>query len=272
MRPSFCLPRTLRRLALCLGLLTAACSSDSDEADLAAEPWGMKAPIITVIDDDTLTPESVTRFHDVCRTNGIIGTYACIASRGVHDPSIFTLLHQYEAEGFHITTHCYDQQEFYRTESRDAAKVIADLELAKEIFEAEGFQDMAYFVAPYGSRDKGLQDIVRNRGYRCLISNAIPEIMDNHGRQNRYAIPRFGLNATDDPQRKMSRLKELIDRTARSNGWLLVGTHIYSGWTDELLDTRFREFVNYAKSKGLRFVTLKEGFAHYEPVFEHYNQ
>jgi len=62
----------------------------------------------------------------------------------------------------------------------------------------------------------------------------------------------------------MSRLKEHIESVSLTGGWLLVGTHIYNGWTDELLQTRFREFVDYAKAKGLKFVTLKEGFDNYQ--------
>ncbi|MBP5196808.1 MAG: hypothetical protein J6035_05315, partial [Bacteroidaceae bacterium] len=70
-------------------------------------------------------------------------------------------------------------------------------------------------------------------------------------------------NATDGGTSTMSRLKEHIDAVSVTGGWLLVGTHIYNGWTEALLQTRFKEFVDYAKEKGLKFVTLKEGFETY---------
>lgn len=76
--------------------------------------WQNPSPIITVIDDDTLYPDHIKQFHDLCEDNGIVGTWACIARRGEYIPEIWDLLHKYEKEGYHIATHCYDQQNYYR--------------------------------------------------------------------------------------------------------------------------------------------------------------
>lgn len=359
MSPSSFISDGLFRLTAssCCLLFLPSCSPE-EEADLLADaPWGMHAPIITLIDDDTISPESVQLFHDVCVANGIVGTYACIAERGLLYPEMFDMLHSYETEGFQVATHCFTQQNFYRwTEnltvnvqdvtsvavgadysyhatdgktvivnveevhldaegngtlclnymqrydapparhsgsltrqsgSGDAVihfddytiapfrvpeKVRTDLCKAKDTFEAAGFSDMEYFVAPYGSQDEALQEMVRNLGFCCLVSIASHDALNNRCDHGRYDIPRFGFNATDSPGREFAALKKLIDQTATANGWLLVGTHVYNEWTPELFDTRFREFVDYAKGKGLRFVTLNEGFKLYEPVFEHYNK
>ncbi len=151
-------------------------------------------------------------------------------------------------------------------EFRDAEKIRADLNTAIGILKKERFKDWDYFVAPYGSQDQGLQGIVRECGLRCLVSISNDDYLHYDGKYTSYNIPRVGLNAVDAGVNTMSRLKQHIDNVSVSGGWLLVGTHIYNGWTDELLHTRFKEFVDYAKSKGLRFVTLKDGLNYYHDM------
>ena len=146
---------------------------------------------------------------------------------------------------------------------RDDDLVSADMETALGILKREGFEDYDYFVSPYGSQDEGLQKIAKEHGLKCLVSISNDDYLRNDSQYTPYNIPRVGFNATDGGTSTMSRLKEHIDAVSATGGWLLVGTHIYDGWTDALLQTRFKEFVDYAKSKGLQFVTLKEGFELY---------
>ena len=148
-------------------------------------------------------------------------------------------------------------------EFRDAEKIRADMNTAIDILKKEKFKDWEYFVSPYGANDSELQGIAREQGLSCLVSISNDDHLCYNSQYTAYNIPRIGFNATDAGDNTMSRLKEHIESVSLTGGWLLVGTHIYNGWTDELLQTRFREFVDYAKAKGLIFVTLKEGFDNY---------
>ena len=312
-----------------------------------AQSQALKSAIISLIDDDTLNPGGVETFHQVCVDNGIVGTLACITSRNIYFPNLFTILHGYEDEGFQITLHCHEQRNFYRwsqnldatvqgvekvsvganysytvgkrvcplsveevhldkegnghiffnymqkhypvpstlsgyftlssgngdqtiaysnfevREFRDSEKVRADMETAIGILGNEDFKDCTYFVSPYGSQDEGLQEIAKEHGLKCLVSISNDDYLRNDSKYTPYNIPRIGFNATDGGNNTLSRLKEHIDAVSVSGGWLLVGTHTYNGWTEELLNTRFKEFVDYAKEKGLQFVTLKKGFELY---------
>ena len=152
---------------------------------------------------------------------------------------------------------------FQVREFRDKALVDADMETALGILNDEGFKGFSYFVAPYGSQDEGLQEIAREHGLKCLVSISNDDYLRNDSQYTPYNIPRVGFNATDGGTSTMSRLKEHIAAVSVTGGWLLVGTHIYNGWTEALLETRFKEFVDYAKERGLKFVTLKEGFETY---------
>lgn len=153
--------------------------------------------------------------------------------------------------------------DFQVREFRDKALVNADMETALGILDDEGLKDFHYFVAPYGSQDEGLQEIAKDNGLKCLVSISNDDYLRNDSQYTPYNIPRVGFNATDGGTFTMSRLKEHIDAVSVTGGWLLVGTHIYNGWTEALLETRFKEFVDYAKERGLKFVTLKEGFETY---------
>ena len=152
---------------------------------------------------------------------------------------------------------------FQVREFRDNKLVSDDMETAIGILKDEGFKDYGYFVSPYGSQDEGLQEIAKEHGLKCLVSISNDDYLRSDNKESPYNLPRVGFNATDGGTSTMSRLKEHIDAVSVSGGWLLVGTHIYNGWTEELLNTRFKEFVDYAKEKGLQFVTLKKGFELY---------
>lgn len=329
----------MKKILVCLLIYSTACF---------AQPSTNYGSIITLIDDDTLTPANVEAFHKACTDNGIVGTYACITSCGIKYPDIFKYLHNYEQEGFQVTLHCNEQKNYYRwtqnmdmtvtnvkqvstgakyiyvvgnrecpltveeihldgegnghiyfnfqrqwypvpssssgqlsrlsgtgdptidysdyqvREFRDNDLVNNDMNTALEIFEKEGFQDYNYFVSPYGSQDEGLQDIARSHGLKCLVSITNDDYLHNDNKYTPFNIPRIGFNATDaGGTSTFERLKEHMHALSITGGWLLVGTHIYNGWTEELINTRFKEFVDYAKDRGLRFVTLKEGFEIY---------
>ena len=330
-------------LCICMLAVNIGCDQINETSDIYQGP-----AYISLIDDDTLTPNSVEAFHQVCIDNDIVGTYAFITSRGIFYPAIMSMLHEYEDEGFQVTLHCHEQKSFYRQnqnldmtvsgvkqvktgdvytywaifhtnsisveethldeggnghiyfnfltdhyplpnsmngllrrssgagdetisysnyqvrEFRDAEKIRADMNTAIDILKKEKFKDWEYFVSPYGANDSELQGIAREQGLSCLVSISNDDHLCYNSQYTAYNIPRIGFNATDAGDNTMSRLKEHIESVSLTGGWLLVGTHIYNGWTDELLQTRFREFVDYAKAKGLKFVTLKEGFDNYQ--------
>ena len=328
----------MKKGLICLCLLCTTCFAQVPMDSLS---------FITVIDDDTLTPNSVETFYKACTDNAIAGTFACITSRGTSYPTIFDYLRQYEKEGFQVTLHSHNHQRIYRwqqkmdmtvegviqvakgdkytykvgdhespltveeilldsignghicfsymrkyypapdtmfgqlmrllgkgdptitytnyeiSEFRDSALVGEDMETALDIFKREGFKDYDYFVAPYGSQDEDLQDIARRHGLKCLVSISNDDYLRYDNKYTPFNIPRVGFNAADGGISTFDRLKQHINSVSRTGGWLLVGTHIYDGWTEELLSTRFSDFVDYAKERGLKFVTLKEGFELY---------
>lgn len=317
----------------------------------------LNSGFISLIDDDTLTPNSVEAFHKVCTDNSIVGTFACITSRGQYYPTLFDTLRTYEEEGFQVVLHCHEQKNFYRWNEnldmsvsgvksvaaganylyivngrvcplsveevhldssgnghiffnymqqyypsptstsgilqkssgsgddqitysdyqirpfRNDSLVCTDMETAISLLQQNGFKDYHYFVSPYGAQDIGLQNIVQAHSLNCLVSISNNDYLSiNNNQYTPFNIPRAGFNATDAGASTLDNLKALMDSTASNNGWLLIGTHIYNGWTDSLKRTRFKEMVDYAKSKGLPFVTLKEGFERYNQLSSSWNQ
>ena len=128
-----------------------------------------------------------------------------------------------------------------------------------------GFANYEYWVTPYGSHDVELQQLAQRTGMKCLVTISTNDNVDKTGTHSRWALPRYGLNRNDN-RKSIERIKAAIDEAAITPQWIIIGTHFNTGWTQDDVDTLFKEFVEYAKSKGLTFVTLKEGLAEYETV------
>lgn len=231
---------------------------------------GITRPIITIIDDDTLGYDSVKLFHDVCVQNGITGTYATLTSIALSDERLIPLMQQYEQEGFHFAIHGKTQSPSYSPEF-NAAEAEKDFVEGMRQMQSANFLDWKFFIIPYGAYQSELQQMAKKWGCKCAVGIGQNEYINKSVKVNRFYLPRAGFNAQETGSVTFEQLKALIDEAASNNGWVLVGTHIYDGWTEELLTTKFAEMVQYAKNAGLTFVTLNEGYRQFEPYFT-YNE
>ena len=225
-------------------------------------------PIITIIDDDTLGYDSVKLFHDVCVQNGIKGTYATLTSIALSDDRLIPLMQQYEQEGFHFAIHGKTQSPSYSPQF-DAADAEKDFVEGMRQMQSANFLDWKFFIIPYGAYQPELQHMAKKWGCKCAVGIGQNSYINTSEKVNRFYLPRAGFNAQETGSVTFDQLKALIDEAASNNGWVLVGTHIYDGWTEELLTTKFAEMVQYAKNAGLTFVTLNEGYRQFEPFFIH---
>ncbi len=227
-------------------------------------------PIITVIDDDTLGYDSVKLFHDVCVQNGIKGTYATLTSIALSDERLISLMQQYEQEGFHFAIHGKTQSPAYSPQF-NAAEAEKDFVEGMRQMQSANFLDWKFFIIPYGAYQPELQQMAKKWGCKCAVGIGQNSYIKPSEKVNRFYLPRAGFNAKETGSVTYEQLKAMIDEAASNNGWVLVGTHIYDGWTEELLSTKFAEMVQYAKNAGLTFVTLNEGYRQFEPYFT-YNE
>ncbi len=79
-------------------LCSAFASADNSEQGLNLTDH----PIMTIIDDDTLSLTHIRKFHAACTAEGIVGTFATEAKPLDDDPRIVDELKQYESEGFQV--------------------------------------------------------------------------------------------------------------------------------------------------------------------------
>lgn len=151
-----------------------------------------------------------------------------------------------------------------------------DLELAEENLRRGiqdlndyGFSNYEYWVAQYGSHDEELQSLVKKCGLNALVAISMPYNIGFEGEYGRWCMPRYGLNINDGGS-SLTKIKAAIDEAAASETpqWIIVGTHFNTGWTENDVNNTFKVMVNYAKSKGLEFVTLHEGMIEWLPVFD----
>jgi hypothetical protein len=230
-------------------------------------------PLITLIDDDTLNIAHVQTFRDACVANNIVGTFACITQPLENVSGLTETLRTYEREGFQVVLHCYTQANYFRYETRDLANCQKNIVHGlQDMHENTPFVDYNYWVTPYGVQDNDMKMLAKRWGLKNLV--AIGQYDTYVGKDgtnyHRYAMPRAGFNATDDGNSTMANLKALLDAASLEGGWVLVGTHMYNGWTPELISTRFKEMCDYAKAKGFTFVTLGEGMREREYCFRYF--
>lgn len=231
-----------------------------------------ETPIITVIDDDTSSVEYVEKYHQVCNSLGILGTYSVITDNLVSDSGIKDRLLSYEKEGHGMLYHCKSQETYYNAGSSrnfDMARnnFVDGLRKMNEF----GFLDYKYWISPYGVHDNDMQNLARHYGMKCLISTANNfSITENQGSYNLYCIPRCSLNPEDEQPNytySLEDLKEEMDRCYKERGWIIVTTHVNT-WSDgNEGESRFIEAMNYAKEKGFSFKTFAEAFSIWEPTF-----
>ena len=240
-------------------------------------------PILTIIDDDTCSLAQVSRFHDFCMALGIRGTFACLTSYLDNDKTgeLKNTLLEYEREGFHITLHSHTQNKLYETivekmwvgESWSAEEwneVERDFVTGLQKLQEFGFIDYKFWVTPYGVRGGVFDDLARKWGLHCAVGCGGSNYETDNPIRGRYCVNRPSIGGTDaSGSQTLEGIKAIIDDASQNNGWLLVATHMWDeGWVGNL--DRFRELVDYAKSKGMEVKTLNEAWRIREPIYRLY--
>ena len=227
-------------------------------------------PMITFIDDDTMSIAHVTTFHDVMVDNGITGTFATITEKLSQSQNVglTELLKSYEEEGFHVAYHCKSQQKYYEDDF-DAALAQQDFVQGLRAIKEAGFIDPMFWVTPYGVSAKWFKDLAQRWGMNCLVSIGQKDCNRNDGTQGRFGVNRFSLQPTDVPACTLQDIYDAIDQAAEIGGWVVVGTHVYvEGWNNDY--TRINNIVSYARTKGLEFCTLNEAIRKRMPIYNMY--
>jgi hypothetical protein len=240
-----------------------------------------------IIDDDTNTQKSVKKFYDICIANGVVGGYAVEARHLELDDNIVTMLRNYENEGFGCYLHCYNQAaqtpsglNCWDTVNRTNAECLKyaeqDFNKGLRTLNSWGFLDVqSVWVVPGGIPDTDasrswIMSMSQKRGFRYAI-NADPKkyiTAEPNALNNRYNIPRFGLtNQVNDGNTE--KLKSYIDSCASIGASMILMTHtgMWADENEEALTTRFKEVVQYAKSKGLINVNPLELLEKKYPIY-----
>lgn len=242
-------------------------------------------PIITFIDDDTTSVAGVKRFRDVCKELGIRGTYACLPTCLDNDESgeLANTLLEYEREGFHVTLHSYTQNPLYteifakiwqgQTYTAEEWEVVeGDFVKGLQKLQEYGFTDFKFWVTPYGVSGGPFDELARKWGMHCGVSISNNDYESTIMKRGKYSLNRASFTPDDNTSvPTMPELKEIIDRASQDNGWVMVGTHMcQEEWNNETALNRFRDLVNYAKSKGFEVKTLNEAWRIREPIYRLY--
>lgn len=243
-----------------------------------AEYDGIPRYLITVIDDDASNDDFVTKFHDACLHNGIKGDYAVQTLPMDNGLTSVEKLLTYEAEGFGMLAHCHTQQEyFYNDNRRDLAACRENIVTMLRKMRQHGFVNYDYWITPYGSYDRGMQEIARYTGMKCLASIG-QSLHNSYTNTDRYFIRRMGFSPADPSANGYGSLagtKATIDTFVQGGGmgWLILVTH-FNEWGDITWDStldanghpvgyaRFNELIQYAKGRGCKFVSFSEGYSY----------
>lgn len=193
-------------------------------------------------------------------------TFAWMGANVSHEPASSGTLTKVSGTG--DTTIYYSSFEIGRF--FDAALVEDNMIHAMQDFAARGFVNYDYWVTPYGAYSDDYTSIARRCGLQCIVSIGSLTPVTKDGARGRYNLPRLGLNKGDSGT-SLANVKAAIDLAVANNDWVIVGTHLGTdGWTQQDIESVFYEFVEYAKTKGMSFVTLGEGLTEWMPVFNYY--
>lgn len=168
-----------------------------------------------------------------------------------------------------------------------------------------GFIHWNTWVTPGGTRNPLMYEIARTFGLKCTVSITQNDYLNYDDHWTRWGMPRMELYPNDEGHAEgntLAGIKANIDKCVSDNGWLIVGIHVFqsadnnstlfygsNGWNNEDYDTngnahgtdsdltRFRarfariyEMINYAKTAGMKCVTLGEGLSYWEPILRFY--
>lgn len=217
--------------------------------------------ILTWIDDDT--PESgIASVKTICDNLGVKCTFATI-TQGWTD-SLLKTLHQYQKEGFHITSHTESHGRWYKDMPEGnmftANEMEADLLTSLEKMRAEGFVDCDMLVYPgsaVGRTDVNAIGIVK-KWCRCGVL-AGGSTWSKYG-QGKYKINRTFISKASGTAYYTNLLDSVTDE-----GWVVFGTH--SGSTTDFDADMLTAILSYALANGWAVMPLNEALKYREKYY-----
>lgn len=245
-----------------------------DQANKSIDTLFKKAtakPILTLIDDDTPTVAAVTRYHNACVANNVVGCYAIITKQLESQTGLADLLLSYEQEGFQSLIHCHNQGKCYDTSSAQYDAVEAEADFVQAIHEIlpYNFANWRYWCTPYGSCSAELISIAKKWGMKCLIKSGSLDYETTVPHPGgKYQISRMSLNQNDAA---LTAIEAALDSAALVGGWVLITTHMSeTGWDSAESQQRFADMIAYAKNLGFEIKTVAEALAIREPIYNLY--
>ena len=218
--------------------------------------------ILTWVDDDT-PANGIASVKTICDNLGIKCTFATI-TQGWTDELLNTL-HQYQKEGFHITSHTNNHGRWYKDMPEGkiftADEMEADLLTSLEKMRSEGFIDCDMLVYPgsaSGRTDVDTIGIVK-KWCRCGVL-AGGSVWSKYG-QGKYKINRTFISKSSNDA---SYYTDFLDSVS-DEGWVVFGTH--SGSTTDFDADMMITILSYALANGWEIMTLNEAFKYREKYY-----
>jgi hypothetical protein len=180
-------------------------------------------PIISFVDDDTLTVANVQLAHTNWTNAGIKGVFACITKKLGDQVGLSDLLNTYEKEGHQCVYHCYDQIGDYYTTGRDTAIVENDFVRGLKDMQLSGFSNWKYWVTPGGAHDEWLRRLAMKWGMKGLFN--AKGSYNSLDTTNRFDITRQKIDGLVDGTTSLQTIKNIIDGCINNNGWLIMYSH-----------------------------------------------
>lgn len=217
--------------------------------------------ILTWVDDDT-TESGIASVKEICDNLGIKCTFATITQGWTN--ALLEKLHQYQREGFHITSHTESHGRWYKDMPEGkmftADEMETDLITSLEKMRSEGFIDCDMLVYPgsaIGRKDVDALEIVK-KWCRCGVL-AGGYVWDKYG-QGKYKINRTFISKSSGA----SYYTDLLDSVS-DEGWVVFGTH--SGSATDFDADMMTTILSYALANGWAIMPLNEALKYREKYY-----
>lgn len=213
---------------------------------------------ITLIDDDGQRGV-YTKIAPLLREYGIKMTSAVITNRGhgfpieglpAHNSTYmsYSEMKEMENEGIvEFVCHSHTHDVNYRYTDMTTGEIHADMKQNKEIIRKLGW-NYRNIVFPFGAINSNVTDVARQyfeSGFD-ISGGVFQSPIDQ------FRMPRFGIDS-----KTFDDVKVVIDEAFEKDTWIVLMSHVdqYGGLDMSIL----RQIIEYALSKGMEFITVKEG-------------
>ena len=238
-------------------------------------------PMITFIDDDTVSLEHIARYKNYCDAVGIKGCFSVLTSQLDEVDGLAEKLLEYEQDGFQAIIHCNTQGDEFKGVNASGQRTADNIALCEknlvtglQKMHKYGFTNYKYWCTPFGYSDPALQNMAKKWGINCLISSGNMDYNKPNASYKRWHISRFTLLGPSDDtgNTTLTRIKNAINQACLDGGWVLVTTHMYeNGWADRTSGVaRLKEILDYAKARGVTPTPIGEAFSIREPIYKFY--